>query len=147
MRFEENPLVHEQRAKLLYVVDNLDRQGFTDAEIAHFLGVRIIYVSRCLEKIGATRDRLRDAKLAGRFRKRDPGHRKRAANAGNEYQEVDLWQVWLRDDGICHLCGVYVEPDDLDFDHVWPIARGGAHCAENVKVSHASCNRSKGARV
>jgi 5-methylcytosine-specific restriction endonuclease McrA len=46
---------------------------------------------------------------------------------------------------VCHLCGGAIEsPDDLQFDHVIPISRGGARLEGNVLPSHKRCNNSKG---
>lgn len=53
-----------------------------------------------------------------------------------------------RDARMCGICGRYVAPDEaLDIDHIHPVALGGTDAPDNLQVSHASCNRSKGARV
>lgn len=57
-------------------------------------------------------------------------------------------RVIERDEGICGICGCYVRAGEaLDIDHILPLARGGTDDFDNLQVSHASCNRSKGARV
>lgn len=57
----------------------------------------------------------------------------------------DLKQfVWKRDGGRCRQCGHNVE---LQFDHVIPIAYGGATTAENLQILCGPCNRRKGASV
>jgi 5-methylcytosine-specific restriction endonuclease McrA len=49
---------------------------------------------------------------------------------------------------VCHLCGQPIDGmADLHFDHVIPLARGGAHAAENIRPSHKRCNLRKGARL
>lgn len=48
--------------------------------------------------------------------------------------------VWQRDDGRCARCG---NEDDLQFDHVIPVARGGGNAPENIQVLCGSCNRQK----
>lgn len=48
--------------------------------------------------------------------------------------------VWTRDDGRCVRCG---SEDDLQFDHVIPVARGGGNAPENVQVLCGDCNRRK----
>lgn len=49
---------------------------------------------------------------------------------------------------VCHIC---TEPiaslDDLHFDHVVPLAKGGPHEAENIRPAHATCNLRKGVRL
>lgn len=48
----------------------------------------------------------------------------------------------------CHLCLLPIADfDDLHFDHVIPLARGGAHAADNIRPSHKRCNLRKGARL
>lgn len=48
--------------------------------------------------------------------------------------------VWQRDDGHCVRCGA---EDDLQFDHVIPVARGGGNAAENIQILCGPCNRTK----
>jgi 5-methylcytosine-specific restriction endonuclease McrA len=52
--------------------------------------------------------------------------------------------VWDRDGGACVQCG---ERFDLQFDHVIPVALGGATTVENLQVLCAPCNRAKGAAI
>jgi 5-methylcytosine-specific restriction endonuclease McrA len=52
--------------------------------------------------------------------------------------------VWDRDGGACVQCG---ERFELQFDHVIPLALGGANTAENLQVLCGDCNRAKGATV
>lgn len=45
----------------------------------------------------------------------------------------------------CPLCGeVMAKGQALDLDHVVPRAHGG-HVRDGVRITHASCNRSRGA--
>jgi 5-methylcytosine-specific restriction endonuclease McrA len=52
--------------------------------------------------------------------------------------------VWDRDGGACVECG---EQFELQFDHVIPLALGGANTFENLQVLCGDCNRAKGATV
>lgn len=53
-------------------------------------------------------------------------------------------EVWRRDGGKCVVCGT---KHNLEFDHIIPIARGGATTAKNLQLLCQSCNQRKGAKV
>lgn len=53
-------------------------------------------------------------------------------------------EVWLRDGGVCSNCG---SDDELEFDHIVPVSRGGSNTAVNVELLCQTCNRRKGARI
>lgn len=46
---------------------------------------------------------------------------------------------------VCHLCKKTIEKDQMSWDHVIPLARGGTHTEENLKPAHRRCNSLKGA--
>ncbi len=52
--------------------------------------------------------------------------------------------VWNRDGGRCIRCR---SNQRLEFDHVIPIALGGANTARNLQLLCETCNRSKGAAI
>jgi len=52
--------------------------------------------------------------------------------------------IWTRDGGRCRQCGSNVE---LQFDHIIPIAYGGATTPENLQILCGPCNRRKGTSV
>jgi 5-methylcytosine-specific restriction endonuclease McrA len=52
--------------------------------------------------------------------------------------------VFERDGGRCVECGSGFE---IQYDHVIPLALGGAGTVENVQILCAPCNRSKGASL
>lgn len=52
------------------------------------------------------------------------------------------FNVYLRDGFACQYCG---SPEDLTFDHVVPVSRGGRTSFENVVAACATCNSRKGA--
>lgn len=87
----------------------------------------------------AWRDRNRD-KIATLAR-----NRRGAKMAGG--RPVDFEAIMQRDQMICHVCKHPVTKATLHFDHVIPLAAGGAHSQENIAVAHARCNQRKGTRV
>jgi hypothetical protein len=52
--------------------------------------------------------------------------------------------VFRRDGGACVECGT---TEGLQFDHVIPVALGGASTVENLQVLCAACNLAKGASI
>nr|WP_246852256.1 HNH endonuclease signature motif containing protein [Patulibacter sp. SYSU D01012] len=52
--------------------------------------------------------------------------------------------VWHRDGGRCVACG---ETFDLQYDHVIPVALGGASTVDNLELLCAPCNQAKGASL
>jgi hypothetical protein len=52
--------------------------------------------------------------------------------------------VWRRDEGRCAQCG---SQENLEFDHVIPVSRGGANTERNLQLLCEACNRSKAATV
>jgi hypothetical protein len=53
-------------------------------------------------------------------------------------------EVWRRDQGRCVDCG---SRERLEFDHIVPVAKGGANTARNIELRCEPCNRKKAARV
>lgn len=53
-------------------------------------------------------------------------------------------QVFRRDGGRCAACG---SAELLQFDHVIPVALGGASTVDNLQLLCAECNRAKGASL
>ncbi len=53
-------------------------------------------------------------------------------------------KVWRRDSGQCVKCS---SKENLEFDHIIPVSKGGANTARNLQLLCETCNRSKGARI
>jgi len=68
--------------------------------------------------------------------------------------DITLERLFQRDKGICYLCFGKCNWDDMDdngnagdsypsIDHVKPIAKGGTHTWDNIKLAHRKCNWEK----
>jgi 5-methylcytosine-specific restriction endonuclease McrA len=53
--------------------------------------------------------------------------------------------AWRTHEHACYLCGIPLR--DIALDHVLPIAKGGVHCAENLRPACLPCNQHKHTRV
>jgi len=49
-------------------------------------------------------------------------------------------EVWRRDQGKCAQCG---SRENLEYDHIIPLAKGGSNTARNIELLCETCNRSK----
>lgn len=53
-------------------------------------------------------------------------------------------EVWRRDRGQCVSCG---SKENLQFDHIIPVSRGGATSAQNLQLLCQQCNLAKGTKI
>jgi len=114
-----------------------------------YLAHREAYLRRAREyrRTHAEEKRARDREYARRRRDlrrriaREYARRRRAAIMGNPMEPVDEQAIFERDGFRCVYCGA---TSQLELDHVVPLSRGGAHCADNLVVACRSCNASKG---
>jgi len=84
----------------------------------------------------------RSALYKGKVRRRE------ALQRVTTVERVDMEAI-LADHGmVCHICGWDIpSPAEMDWDHVWPLARGGPHTADNLLPAHSTCNRWKAAHL
>jgi len=58
-------------------------------------------------------------------------------------EEVRI-MVWRRDEGKCARCG---SRENLEYDHIIPVYRGGSNTVRNIELFCQPCNREKGDRI
>ena len=68
-------------------------------------------------------------------------------------KDITLEKVFVRDSGICYLCGNLCNWEDIEdgiagnnypsIDHVVPISKGGLHVWSNIKLACRNCNGMK----
>lgn len=92
--------------------------------------------------------------------RKDANRRKKIQNALID-KDISLEKLYKRDNGICSICGGKCDWSDHQYrgryfivgktypsiDHVIPLAKGGTHSWDNVKLAHHSCNTAKGASL
>lgn len=83
---------------------------------------------------------------------------KRLSLNGKIDYSISLKKLYKRDKGICYICGKECNPKDIkitdegyyiagedypSIDHVIPIAKGGKHAWNNIRLAHRHCNAVK----
>ena len=58
-----------------------------------------------------------------------------------------LMRVARRDNYMCQECGTPLRDDEIEFDHIIPVSKGGSSEEHNLRVSCFDCNRSKSNKV
>jgi len=53
-------------------------------------------------------------------------------------------EVWRRDGGKCAICG---SRENLEYDHIIPVSKGGGNTTRNIELLCEKHNRSKGANI
>lgn len=53
-------------------------------------------------------------------------------------------KVWRRDNGRCVKCG---SQENLEFDHIIAVVKGGSNTARNIQILCERCNREKSANI
>ena len=53
-------------------------------------------------------------------------------------------EVWVRDEGKCVICGIQ---DNLHFDHIIPLSRGGGYTSKNIQILCSNCNLKKSNKI
>jgi hypothetical protein len=56
-------------------------------------------------------------------------------------------RVVRRDNYTCQVCGKHLLDDEVEFDHVIPISKGGSSEEHNIRLTCFECNRDKNDRV
>lgn len=85
-----------------------------------------------------------ERRIQSKITQRARQYRQRAKKLGAQADLVVRHEIIERDASTCYLCGKTCQPSDIHLDHVIPLSRGGHHTADNIKVSCAQCNLSKG---
>jgi len=62
-------------------------------------------------------------------------------------EDINPEEIYIRDRGICGICGLFVERKVVTLDHIIPLSLGGSHTATNLQIAHRSCNSRKGIKL
>ncbi len=130
----EDPLFvgkeNEPERKLWWYSDDFwESRGYSDEEVKLLLWEKARREERKFERLAKAKSATEQAVEQAR-RQRIP-------------EEVRLL-VWERDGGRCVKCG---STEELEFDHIIPVSKGGSNTEKNVQLLCARCNLEKGDRI
>jgi CRISPR/Cas system Type II protein with McrA/HNH and RuvC-like nuclease domain len=79
---------------------------------------------------------------------------KRLSKNGEPDKSITLTKLYMRDLGVCQICGKVIDFDvDTNddsypsIDHIKPISKGGLHEWDNVQLACRKCNTAKGSKM
>ena len=88
------------------------------------------------------------------YRRKEMLRRERIVSNGKVHWDISIERLLRRDGHSCYLCGetVNTKTDHNDdyypsIEHVVPVAKGGTHTWDNVKLAHRRCNYLKSDEV
>lgn len=64
---------------------------------------------------------------------------------GRKIPRAIMLRVVRRDNNQCQICGAVLKDNEIEFDHIIPVSRGGSSEEHNVRVACPPCNRHKSA--
>ena len=59
------------------------------------------------------------------------------------FTEHERRDIYIRDKGICGICGRVIPPDCFTIDHIIPISKGGTYDYDNLQCCCKKCNQLK----
>jgi 5-methylcytosine-specific restriction endonuclease McrA len=81
-------------------------------------------------------------------KRREYEMRRHAIKRATAIERVDYERIWRESDGVCGICKQHIRVyDEIHFDHVVPLSKGGTHTYNNIQVAHARCNMRKSDKV
>ena len=113
--------------------------------------VRAKVVQYSLRFVKNNPEKVRSIKSAWKKRNplngRESAMRRHALIKTTQTEKVDYRQIIKTFGMVCHICGTVVTKENLHFDHVIPLSKGGPHTFQNIRPSHATCNLEKRAKI
>jgi HNH endonuclease len=127
---------------------NLSNSRDRLSEYAWFYNTRIYYVNNIYDEIEAKmlvisefdKERRKFESLKAKF---EDSEAKSDFKRKSIPEKIRI-EVWRRDGGKCAKCE---SRENLEYDHIIPVSRGGSNTSRNIELLCESCNRSKGAKI
>lgn len=60
---------------------------------------------------------------------------------------VIMLRVVRRDNSTCQICGKHLLDNEIEFDHIIPLSKGGSTEEHNIQVTCFDCNRAKNSKI
>lgn len=116
--------------------------------------VSTYYAERYLSHKAEITERNRRYAEANPDRGREKSRRRRVRILNGVVEKFTELEIFERDNWICQICLVEVDKTlpfpmsmSKSLDHIIPVAKGGSHTRENVRLAHLVCNMRKGDKL
>ena len=86
----------------------------------------------------------KERRLFERLKQKHDSSRQESTQSRIRISEHVRIEVWRRDGGKCTRCD---SRENLEYDHIIPLSRGGSNTTRNIELLCEKCNRSKGANI
>jgi len=62
-------------------------------------------------------------------------------------KSVDFEKIWKQFNGLCYICDEPISKNNVHYDHLVPLSKGGSHTYNNLRPTHSKCNQSKNSKT
>jgi len=147
--------IQSSKSKIEYLEAELSKNERISEHTPYCLGSYWLYQNQGFDVSGAFSDeekkllilefidkeRRKFERLKNKF---TDGENKKLEYERKRIPEAVRINVWRRDQGKCARCG---SRENLEYDHIVPVSKGGSNTERNIELLCQNCNRSKGNRI
>ena len=159
---KREPKEREAHERAVRAAENRSRK--ISDQLTRRLAIRVCKncgIEFCMEATGYNSEQYCSKKCQSRYFNRTKNEKRIDRLKSRKHDtDITLEKLFKRDGGVCYICGKACDWSDIaekdgtmiagesypSIDHVKPVARGGTHTWDNIKLACRSCNSLKGWR-